>query len=105
VVYNDDVYGCETWSLTLREEHKLNVFENKVLRRMFGPKRDEMVGDWRKLHKELFAKYNYYDQVKGERWAGRVALMVAKKNAYGISVGTSERNRPQGKPKRRRDKY
>jgi hypothetical protein len=43
-------YGCETWSLTLREEHRLGVFENKVLRRIFGPKRDEVTGEWRKLH-------------------------------------------------------
>jgi hypothetical protein len=45
------LYGCETWSLTLREEHRLRVFENRVLR-MFGPKRDEVTGGWRKLHKE-----------------------------------------------------
>jgi hypothetical protein len=44
------LYGCETWSLTLREEHRLRVFENRVLRRMFGPKRDEVMGEWRKLH-------------------------------------------------------
>jgi hypothetical protein len=46
------LYGCETWSLTLREEHRLRVFENKVLRRIFGPKRDEATGWWRKLHNE-----------------------------------------------------
>jgi hypothetical protein len=46
------LYGCETWSLTLREEHKLRVFENRVLRRIFGPKRDEVTGGWRKLHNE-----------------------------------------------------
>jgi hypothetical protein len=45
-------YGCETWSLTLREEHRLRVFENRVLRRIFGPKRDDVMGDWRKLHNE-----------------------------------------------------
>jgi hypothetical protein len=45
-------YGCETWSLTLREEHRLRVFENRVLRRIFGPKRDEVIGGWRKLHNE-----------------------------------------------------
>jgi hypothetical protein len=44
------LYGCETWSLTLREEHRLRVFENKVLRRIFGPKRDEVTEEWRKLH-------------------------------------------------------
>jgi hypothetical protein len=41
------LYGCETWSLTLREEHNLRVFENRVLRRIFGPKRDEVTGEWR----------------------------------------------------------
>jgi hypothetical protein len=46
------LFGCETWSLTLREEHRLRVFENRVLRRVFGPKRDEVTGDWRKLHNE-----------------------------------------------------
>jgi hypothetical protein len=52
------LYGCETWSLTLREEHRLRV-ENRVLRRIFGPKRDELTGDWRKLHnEELLAKHN-----------------------------------------------
>ena len=46
------LYGCETWSLTLREEHRLRVFENRVLRRIFGPKRDGVTGEWRKLHNE-----------------------------------------------------
>jgi hypothetical protein len=48
------LYGCETWSLTLREEHRLRVFENRVLRRIFGPKRDEVTGERRKLHDEGF---------------------------------------------------
>jgi hypothetical protein len=58
------LYGCETWSLTFREEHILRVFENRVLRRIFGPKRDEVTGEWRKLHNEefhdlySFSKYN-----------------------------------------------
>ena len=46
------LYGCETWSLTLREERRLRVFENRVLRKVFGPKRDEVIGEWRKLHKK-----------------------------------------------------
>ena len=45
--------GCETWSLTLREERKLRVFENRVLRKIFGPRRDEVTGEWRRLHKDL----------------------------------------------------
>ena len=46
------LYGCETWSLTLKEERRPEVFENRVLRRIFGPKRDEVTGEWRKLHNE-----------------------------------------------------
>jgi hypothetical protein len=53
------LYGCETWSLTLREEHRLRVFENRMLRKIFGPKRDEVKGEWRKLHnKELHDLYS-----------------------------------------------
>jgi hypothetical protein len=51
------LYGCETWSLALREEHRLRVFENKVLRRIFGPRRDEVRRGWRKLHNEGFRDY------------------------------------------------
>jgi hypothetical protein len=50
------LYGCETWSLTLRDEHRLRVFENKVLRRILGPKRGEVVGGWRKLHDDELHK-------------------------------------------------
>jgi hypothetical protein len=50
------LYGCETWSLTLRKELRLKVFENRVLRRIFGPKRDEVTGEWRKLHNEELHK-------------------------------------------------
>jgi len=46
------LYGCETWRLTLREEHRLRVFENRVLRRIFGPRRDKVIGEWSKLHNE-----------------------------------------------------
>jgi hypothetical protein len=73
------LYGCETWSVTLREEHRLKVFENRVLRRIFGPKRDEVTGEWRKLHiEELHNLYSSPDnirQVKSRRmrWAGHVA--------------------------------
>jgi hypothetical protein len=70
-------YGCETWSLTLRKEHRLGVFENRVLRRIFGPKRDEVTGEWKKLHNEdlcnfflLFTNYNYNDQVEKDEMGG-----------------------------------
>jgi hypothetical protein len=75
------LYGCETWSLTLREEHKLWVFENRVLRRIFGPKRDEVTGDWRELHNEelhnLYSSPNIISVIKSRRmrWAGYVARM------------------------------
>jgi hypothetical protein len=52
IILNVVLYGCETWYLTLREEHRLRVFENGVLRRICGPKRDVVTGDWRKLHNE-----------------------------------------------------
>jgi hypothetical protein len=75
------LYGCETWSLTLREEHRLRVFENRVLRRVFGPKRDEVTGEWRKVHNEelndLYSLPNIVRVVKSRRmrWAGHVARM------------------------------
>jgi hypothetical protein len=62
------LYGCETWSLTLREEHRLTVFENRALRRIFGPKRNEVTGEWRKLHNEelhiLYSFPNIIMQIK-----------------------------------------
>jgi hypothetical protein len=75
------LYGCETWSLTLREQRRLRVFENRVLRKIFGPKRDEGTGEWRKLHnKELSDRYsspNIIRMMKSRRmrWAGHVAHM------------------------------
>jgi uncharacterized membrane protein len=55
------LYGCETWSLILREKHRLKVFEKRVLRRIFGPKRDEVTGEWKKLHnEELQGPHNLY---------------------------------------------
>jgi hypothetical protein len=72
------LYGCETWSVTQREEHRLRVFENRVLRRIFGPKRDEVTREWRKLHNEelhnLYSSPDIIRQVKSRRmrWAGHV---------------------------------
>ena len=65
------LYGCETWSLTLREERRLRVFENRVLRKVFGPKRDEVAGEWRKLHNEelndLYSSPNIIRVIKSRR--------------------------------------
>jgi hypothetical protein len=73
----------------LREEHRLKVFENRVLRRMFGPKRDEVTGEWRKMHsRELHNLYSSQNirQIKsrGMRWAGHVACMGEGRNAYRV---------------------
>jgi hypothetical protein len=69
-------HGCETWSLILREEHRLRVFENRVLRRIFGPRRDEVTGEWRKLHNEehLYSSPSIIGIIKSRRmrWAGHV---------------------------------
>jgi hypothetical protein len=73
------LYGCETWSLTVREEPKLRVFENRVLRRIFGPKRDGVTGRWRKLHNEelhnLHSSPSIIKIIKSKRlrWMGHVA--------------------------------
>jgi hypothetical protein len=91
------LYGCETWSLTLREEHRLWVFENWVLRRIFGPKKDEVTGQWRKLHNgELHNCYSLPDIIRqirsrGMRWVD-VARMGEGRNMYRVLVG-----KPQGK--------
>jgi hypothetical protein len=90
------LYGCETWSLTFREEHRLNVFENRVLRRIFGPKMDEVTGDWRRLHNgelhKLYSSPNTIRHIKSRRmrWAGHVVRMGEGKNVYRFLVGKPE---------------
>jgi hypothetical protein len=91
----------------IREEHRLRVFENRVLRRIFGPKIDEVTGEWRKLHNEvlhnLCSSPNIIRMVKSRRmrWAGHVASMGEKGNAYRLLVGRPEGRRPLGRPRRR----
>jgi hypothetical protein len=101
------LYGCETWSLTLREKHRLRVFENRVLRRIFGPKRYEVTGECRILHNEevndLYSSPTIIWVIKSRkmRWAGHVARMGEGRAAYSILVGTPEGRRPLGRPRRR----
>jgi hypothetical protein len=99
------VYGNETWSLTLREEHRPRVFENRVLRRIFGPKRGEVTGGWRKLYNEelhkLYSSPSIMIRSRRMRWIGRVAGMGTKRNAYGILVGKPEGKRTLGIPRRK----
>jgi hypothetical protein len=101
------LYGCETWSLTIREEHRLRVFDNRVLRKIFGPKRDEVTGERRKLHNEelhnLYSSPDIIRQVKSRRmrWAGHVARMGHERKVYKVLVGKPEGKRPLGRPRRR----
>jgi hypothetical protein len=110
------LYGCETWSLTLRKEHRLRVFENRVLRmifenrvlrRIFGPKRDKVTGEWRKLHNEelrdLYSSPSIIGIIKLRRvrLAGYVARMGEKTNAYRLLLRKPEGKRPLGRPRRR----
>jgi len=103
------LYGCETWSLTLRDEHRLRVFENRVLRRIYGPKRDEVTGEWRKLHNEdlndLYSSPNIIRVIKSRtvRWAGQVARMGDSRDVYRILMGKPEGKRQLGRPRLRRE--
>jgi hypothetical protein len=96
------LYGCETWYQTLREEHRLRVFENRALKTLFGPKNAEVMGSWRKLHNEelhnLYSSTNMIRMIKSKRmrWAGNVAHMREKMNAYRILIG-----KPLGRPRHR----
>jgi hypothetical protein len=99
------LYECETWSLTLREEHRLRVFENRVLSRIFGTKRDEVSGGWRKLHNEelhgLYSSPSIVRVIKARRmrWAEHVVQVGEVRGAYNILVGRPEGRRPLGRPR------
>ena len=98
------LYGCETWSLALREERRLRVFENRVLRRIFGPKRDEVTGEWRKLHNEelndLYSSPNIVRVIKSRkiRWVGHMARMGERRDVYRVLVGKPEGKSHLGDP-------
>ena len=101
--------GGETWSLTLREEYRLRVFENRILRRIFGSKRDEITGEWRRLHnEELYALYcspNIIRVIKSRRlrWTEYVARIGESRGAYRALVGKPEGRRLPGRSRRRRE--
>jgi len=101
------VYGCETWSLTLRKKRRLRVFEYRVLRRIFGPKRDEVTGEWRKLLNEdltyLYSLPNIVRVIKSRRmrWARQLARMREKRGVYRVLVGRPEGKRPLGRHRHR----
>ena len=101
------LYGCETWSLTLREERRLRVYENRMLKIVFVPKRDEVTGEWRKLHNEelndLYSLPNTVRVVKsrGMRWEGHVAHIGEDRGVQRVLVGKPEGKRPLGRPRRR----
>jgi hypothetical protein len=100
------LYGCETWSLTFRDEQRLRVFENRVLRKIFGPK-GQVDGSWRKLHNDelhsLYSSPNIVRVIKSRRmrWAGHVARMGEGNGVYRVLVGKPEGKRPLGRPRRR----
>ena len=97
--------GCLAWPLTLREERSLRVFENRILRRIFGPKRDAN-GEWRRLHnEELHSSYRstIARMIKPRRlrWAGHAARMEEGRSAFKILTGTPAGKKPLGRPRRR----
>jgi hypothetical protein len=102
------LYGCETWSCTLKEEHRLRVFVNRVLSRIFGPKREKGAGGWRRLHNEelhnLHASPNIIRVIKSRRmrWVGHATRMGRMIYAYKILVGEPEGMRSFGRSKRNR---
>jgi hypothetical protein len=101
------LYECETWSLTVREEYKLRVFENKFLRRIFGPKRDGVTGGWGKVYNvelhNLYSSPSIIRIIKSRRMrlAGHVARTGEKRNVYRLLVGKPEGKRPLGRTRRR----
>ena len=97
------LYGCETWLFTLRDDRRLRVFENREFWRIFGPKRDELTREWRKLYNEelndLHSSPNIFRVIKSRRirWAGHVALLRERRGVYRVLVGKPEGKRPLGR--------
>jgi len=109
IILLDVLYGRETLLFILREECKLGVFENSALRRIFGPRRDKVIGKWRKLHNEelcdLYSSPNIVQMIKSRRikLVGHVARMGERRGIYKVFVGKAEGKRPLGRPRHRWD--
>ena len=101
------LYGCETWSLTMREECRFRVFENRVLRRIFGPKREKVTGEWRKLHNEELNDFYYSPNIfwvikpRRMRWVGHVARNGERWGVHRVWVWKPEGKRPLGRLRHR----
>jgi len=99
------LYGCETWSFTFREEYRLRVFENRVLKKKFGPKRDEITGEWRRLHNEELYLLNCSPNIvlvtKLRKMGGTCRTIGERRGVYRVLVGRHEEKRPLGRPKSR----
>ena len=102
LILADVLYGCEAWSLTLRKEHMLRVFENRILRQIFGPKRD-VNEEWRRLHNEelhnLYRSPNIVRVIRSRRlrWVGHIARMEEVRSTFKILTGKSTEMRPLGR--------
>ena len=109
IIFSIVLYWCETWSLKLRKERRLRMFENRVLRGIFGPKRDAVTGEWRKLHNEelndLYSSLNIILGIKSriKRRMGHVACMGERRSVYRVFVGKSEGKKPLGRLRLRLD--
>jgi hypothetical protein len=107
IIYPVVLYGCESWSQTLREERRLRVFENRVLRRIFGPKRVEATGEWKQVRNDerndLYSSPNIFRVIKSRRmrWAGHVERMEEGRSVCSVLVEKPEGKRPLRRPRRR----
>jgi hypothetical protein len=98
------LYGCETWSVTSRQEHRLRVLQNTVVKKIFGPKRDEVLGEWRRLNNKVYDLYSspniiLCDESKNEM--GGACSYMGDRGAYRVLMGKPEDKRPLGKPRNR----
>jgi hypothetical protein len=109
IIFPVVLYGCETWTLKIKEEHRLRVFGNKVVVRIFGSMRDEVAGEWIKFHNkelhDLYSSPNIVRVIKSRRMRGakHVARMRQDRGVYSVLVGKPEGKRPLGRPRRRRE--